>query len=131
MRIRHEMQRAGEEAALGLVIADIDDADIDQLAREDRLDPPARGGIEDVERVVDHHPSRPLQDDAGKGQALLLVVVQLPVPSVHLVEKGLEAFQANIGKRLGDDRILVDVGRVRIGDRRRAECRAGHRHASA
>ena len=32
MRIRHEMQRAGEEAALALVIADMDNADIGQLA---------------------------------------------------------------------------------------------------
>src|SRR5271156_6326231 len=42
LRIRRETQRAGKEAAIGLCIADIDDADIDQRACEDRLKSPAR-----------------------------------------------------------------------------------------
>ena len=111
------MQRAGKEAAIVLCIADIYDADIDQRACEDRLNSPARDRIDAVERVIDHHPSRPSQDDPGKSHALLLIVVQLPVPSVGLAEQGLEAVEANIRKRLGDHRIIRGVSGVWIGDR--------------
>jgi hypothetical protein len=112
------MQLADVETAFGLVVPDIDDADINQFTREERLDPRARFGIEDVERIVDHHPKRLLQDDAGKSQALLLVVRQLPVPSVHRVEVGLEVFQSDIGERLGDGRNVIDISGVRINDGR-------------
>ena len=56
VRIRHEMNRPRKEAAFVLVIADMDDADVGQRAGEDRLNLPARGTIDEVERAIDHHP---------------------------------------------------------------------------
>ncbi len=115
-RIGHQMQLMVVDAALRLVVADIDDADVNEVTRQERPDPYSRLWIEDVERVMHHDPKRLLQEDAGKGQALLLVVGQLPVPSVHGVEQGLEAFQSNGGERLGYGGAFVGVSRVRIGD---------------
>ena len=82
-----------------------------------RLNSSARDRIDEVERVIDHHPLRPLQDDASKGYALLLIVVQLPVPSANRAKHRLEAVEANIGKRLFDGRIISGVRSARIGDR--------------
>ena len=65
VRIPHQIQRPGKEAAIILTFADIDNADIDQRACENRLYSSARDRIDEVERVIDHHPSRPLQDDAS------------------------------------------------------------------
>ena len=43
---------------------------------------------ERAERVVEDHPTRRVQQQAGKRQALLLVERQLPVPALDAVEQG-------------------------------------------
>ena len=115
-RIHDQMQLAGIEAGLRLVMPDIDDADFSQFVREERPDALARSRVENVERVVHHDPARPLQDDPGKGEALLLVVGQFPVPSIHLVEVRLEVLKSNAGERIDDSRMLKGIGRVRVSD---------------
>ena len=57
-----------------------------------------------------------MQNDAGKGEALLLVVGQLPVPSIHCVEVRLEVFKSDTGQRVDDSRMIKGIGWVRISD---------------
>src|SRR5215831_20864111 len=82
LRIRQELNAAGEERCQLLVTGNIDDADARQLAAKERLDAPTRLGIENLERSVHNHPPWPLQYHARDCQTLLLVVVQLPIPSL-------------------------------------------------
>ncbi len=108
--IHNQMQLAEIEAGLRLVMPDVDYADFSQFVREQRPDALARSRVENVERVVHHDPARPLQDDPGKGEALLLVVGQFPVPSVHLVEVRLEVLKSDPGERIDDSRMVKGIG---------------------
>ena len=53
------------------------------------------------------HPLRGLQEDAGEGEALLFVVIHQAVPAINLIEKRLEAFEPDVGKRLGDSGAVI------------------------
>src|SRR6185436_20097382 len=111
------MQRARKESVSDRVMADIDDADINQFFGEDRHNPPARCWIENVQRVVHNNPERLLYNNAGKSQALFLILVQPTVPSLDRVEERLEMFQSDISKSFIDRANLKDIGRVRISHR--------------
>ena len=55
--------------------------------------------IERTECAVDEHPRRHLLDqDAGKGEAQLLVLAQFPIPTTGLIEQGREALRGPAGK---------------------------------
>ena len=107
------MQLAEIEAGLRLVMPDVDYADFGQLVREQLPDARARSRVENVKRIVHHGPARPLQDDPGTGEALLLVVGQLPVPSVHFVECA-RVLKSDPGKRMAAG--WSRIGRVRVSD---------------
>ena len=85
---------------------------------EERPDEHSRFWIEDIERVVHDNPARSLQNDPGKSHALFLVVGQLPVPSVLLIEVGLEVLESDGGERLDDGGSVIVLGWVRVGDGR-------------
>ena len=112
-------------------MANIDDAQIGQFTLEERPYEHSRFWIEDIERVIHDNPARSLQNDPGKSHALFLVVGQLPVPSVLLIEVGLEVPESDGGERLDDGGSLIVLG-SRAGRRRpRGGCRAGYRRGPA
>src|SRR3984957_6971310 len=114
--IYDETELAKVETSFRLVVADIDDADFGQFVREKRPDPLPRTWIEHVKRIVHHDPARPLQNDAGKRKALLLIFGQLPVPSIHCVKVRLEVFKSNTGQGVDDSRMIKGIDWVRISD---------------
>src|ERR1700733_6946935 len=95
---------------------DVDNSDFSQLVREQCPDTLARSRVQNVERVVHHDPTRPLQDNSSKGEALLLVVGQFPVPSIHLVEVRLEVLKSHPRQRVDDSRMVKSVRLMRVRD---------------
>src|SRR5271165_6502887 len=73
--------------------ADMDDTGVLQFVGEDIDYQLEDVVIERTERAVDEHPGRLLYQDAGKGEAQLLVLTQFPIPTAGLIEHGREAFK--------------------------------------
>src|SRR5215472_16914151 len=87
VRIGHEAQFALKESVTSTILTYVDEADTGERTRKERFDPPARGGIECVERAVHYQPLWSPQTDSREGQALLFVFVQAPVPTIGRVKK--------------------------------------------
>ena len=89
--------------------------------------------IESADRLVEDHPARRVQQQARKGQPLLLVEPQLSVPAVRTVERGHKVAEIDPLERGTHNRIIetAGVGGVGHGGTQRAERQIGllrHEH---
>src|SRR6516164_2291848 len=117
LRVGSELHPAHEELSVRFP-ADVDEADTGEVAAEQRLSAPTRGRIEYFECLIEHHPLRSLQNDAGDGEQLLHIVVQSLVPSLRRVEQRLQPFQTHCGQRPDSSRIIELVRCAGITERR-------------
>src|ERR1022692_5313968 len=72
--------------------------------------------VERTERVVDQHPWRGLQYDAGKSEAQLFVLTQLKIPARHCVEHGDQPFQAKSAQCMRESVVADALDFRRIGE---------------
>ena len=86
---------------------------------------------ERADRVIQHDPTRRVQQQARERQALLLVERQLSVPTLRTIERGHEVAEVHPLER-GDHGGLVEAaGLGRDSTQRRAACRTADRAAAA
>jgi len=94
------MQDAREQGVRLSRSADVDDPGVLKFVGEDVDDQFEHVVGEQTECAVDEYPGRPLQQDACDGEAKLLVLTQLPIPTLGLVEQRREAFKAGCAPRV-------------------------------
>src|SRR5882672_4137866 len=80
-RILDQMNDAREEVVAVLALPDVDNRRVGEHIPEDSQYPFAHVLFEGIEGLVDHHPTRLVQREAREGQALLIIIAQLPVPA--------------------------------------------------
>jgi hypothetical protein len=81
---------------------------------EDRQHELALVLIERAERVVQKNPARPVQQQPGEGEALLLLKGQVIVPPLLTIERGQQIGKPDPLERGGDGRVVEASGRSRV-----------------
>ena len=105
------MQRAMVEAVARRATPDAHHRRVGELTIEDRQHGLAVLLVERAERVMQQDPARLVQQQAGEGQALLLLQGQDRVPALLAIERGQQMQQADPLERGGDDSVVEGFGR--------------------
>jgi hypothetical protein len=87
---------------------------IGQLVLEDRQHELALFLVERAERVVQKNPARPVQQQPGKGEALLLLQGQILVPPPLMIERGKQMTKPDPLERSSDSPVVEASGRSGI-----------------
>src|SRR5208283_6183534 len=109
-----QMQNSGEQRVRLAGTADVDDAGALKLAAEHVDHQLGHVVVERAKCAVDEHPGGHLYQDAGQGEAQLLVLAQFPIPSTGLVEHGREALEAQPVKSTREGARAETLGLLRI-----------------
>ena len=91
---------------------------------EDRQQRPALILVECTQRVVQKNPARPVQQQSGEGETLLLLQGQFLVPPLLAIEHGQHMAKPDPLKRGSYSGVVEAFGRSGIAGRPRADCRA-------
>ncbi len=122
-RLLDDVKRAVPGAAYDGAAAEVDHRRARQFALEDREHEPAVLLVERADRIVEHDPARPLQQQARECQTLLLVEGQLVVPALGAIEQGHQMAEIDPLQRRAHRGIVEPLRPVRIahGGAQRAE----------
>src|ERR1700679_1888694 len=110
-----QMQHAREQRASLGGAPDMDDAAALKLVGEYIGDHLEHLVVEGTERTVDEYPGWIRQQDAGDGQAELLVLIQFSIPAVGGIEQRREPFETQpiqdaVESSLGETLVLPVIG---------------------
>jgi hypothetical protein len=126
------MQRAIVEAVASRAASDADHSAVSQLLLKDRQQGLAVLLLERAQGVVQKDPARPVQQQAGKCEALLLLQRKFLVPALLMIERGDEMAKPDPLERGHYGGVVEASGRRRIAGAgaQRAERQGGsRRHA--
>jgi hypothetical protein len=110
------MQCAIVEAAPCRTASDADHRGGGQFVLEDRQHGLAVVLVERAERVVQKNPARPMQKQAGKGEALLFLQGQCLIPALLAIERGRQMAKPNPLECARHRKVFKTLRRCRVAD---------------